>query len=201
MSTGAFVAFVLACGWWVLRNLLVYGEPSGSRDTFRFYMGRFLFLDLSSPSSINYFVDASLQSSLGRFGWMTSPLPPAYYLQATVIGTLLLTLTTLFLVAIITRRSARSTVPRYIWQSVVTGLIAALVTITSYVLFSVQVAFQPQGRYLFLILVPTTLALTTGLYFLPVRPLVRVAAFSVLFIWLGFANHVGLLVAAFVSPT
>ena len=36
MSAGAAAAGLLVCGWWLVRNYFVYGEPVGFRDVVRF---------------------------------------------------------------------------------------------------------------------------------------------------------------------
>ncbi len=193
MGAGAFLTVAAVSGWWFLRNIIVYGDPSGSRDAIRFYTGRFSLLDLRVPGDLRDFVLVTLQSALGRFSWMNRPLPSAYYSQAIIIAAALLICALFALLAASRRRRVLSqSVPAYVWQSFAALLPVAAVIVGGYLQFSLKVAWQPQARYLFPLILPAALALTGGLYALPVRTTLKVTAFGGLFVWLALVNFVGL---------
>ena len=64
--------------------------------------------------------------------------------------------------------------------------------VVAFVQYSLQVAESPQGRYLYLMLLPAALLFTGGLYALPPRRIPKVIALSIPILWLGAMNAVGL---------
>ncbi len=186
---GAGAMLVLICGPWIVRNLLVYGEPSGTRDAFQFYIGKYPLLDLANDISRNWFLTLTWESFWGLFGWMFVRVPDPFYLQAQFFAG-----AALLLSAIAFGRAAWSN--RAAWarmaQGVTLVLAPLLLLIGLYLQFSYQVAAQPQGRYLFVALVPIVLLLTGGLYDLaPGRWGKRLAMIAPL-LWLGLLNGFGL---------
>lgn len=193
MSMGAGGAALAVCGWWLLRNVVTYGEISGSRDAIEFYKGKFQTLDIGNPESVNWFVSWSWESAWGRFGWMDITLPPEFYEQARNVTFALLALSGLaFLVAAVRALWLRHGVPTHSWQATLVMASAVAVLLVGYVQFSQTVAFQPQARYFFPVLLPAALLFTGGLHALLPGRAPKWIALSVLLLWLAWMNVAGL---------
>ncbi|MDQ2806263.1 MAG: S-layer homology domain-containing protein [Chloroflexota bacterium] len=185
LATGAGLALLLLCGPWILRNLWLYGEPTGTAAIFHFYQGKFGALHLADATSRAVFVLTTRFSFVGVFGWMNVPLPPAAYTQADYVAVVLLGLST---VAVLRRVPLAARLRQ-------AAVIMALVTITllvTYIQFNVTVGSQAQGRYLFLALLPFALLATAGLYTLSPRGRWRTLALSALLIWLAVLDTTSL---------
>src|SRR5262249_24918962 len=132
-----------------------------------------------------------------------------FYSQVDLFTPVLFGLTTLAAVGIVTRRfltrngqrevnphSAFRTphliIPTYAWQSVVVLAAVAIALVVAFVEYSLQVADAPQGRYLYLLLLPGALLFTGGLYALPPHRILKIVAFSLPIVWLGAMNFVAL---------
>jgi len=204
MVAGATLSCLLVCGWWLLRNYMVYGEPTGFRDAVRFYQGTFSPLDLTSQEAVARFVQATWYSFWGTFGWMNDIFPSDTYNQARLVT---IVLTTLSLVAMllafgrrVIERLTRKRVtphqflPIYSWQALLAMLVVAGVLAYAYLQFSTHVAVQAQARYFFPVLLPLALVFTGGLYSLLRFRLPRIVAFGSLFAWLAYLNFTGLLI-------
>jgi len=184
-AIGAGLALLLLCGPWIIRNLWLYGEPTGTAAMFRFYHGIFGTVQLADATQRQAFAQATWKTSVGVFGWLSVILPQALYSQAGYVVIILLGLSS---VAIL-RRAPLGALLRQ------AAAIMALVTLTllaSYIQFSVAVSGQPQGRYLFLALLPVALLATAGLYTLPPRGRRRNLALSALLIWLAVLDTTSL---------
>jgi hypothetical protein len=94
----------------------------------------------------------------------------------------------------VARRRSISTVA---WQAGIVMAAVAVALIISFVQFNRTVAFQAQGRYLFLLLLPAGMLLTGGLQALPHRAL-KVGGLSILLLGMGFLNLIGLALVAVV---
>src|SRR5262249_18456871 len=106
------------------------------------------------------------------------------WLAAIALGLSILAL--LILLVRVWRHQAR--VPAYAWQAALAMAAMAVTLGASIVDFNVTVAFQPQGRLLFPLLLPGALLFTGGLYALaPGRP-GKILALSVPLLWLAFMN-------------
>ena len=171
LAGGAALGAAVVAGWWLVRNWFVYGDPTGSRDAFRFYHGRFQQLDFFDPASRAQFFQWTWESFWGRFGWMSLRLPEPWYWGA---GALLLGTAALSGAAVVRRvRAARAGGPPiapFAWQVAAILGLASLGLVASFVEFNLGVNIQPQGRYLFGLLLPWALVLTGGLAALPRTP-------------------------------
>ena len=69
MVAGAALGTVLVCGWWFIRNVFTYGEPSGTNAEVRLVAGNFVKADFSDPRTAGNLLRYTLESLWGRFGW------------------------------------------------------------------------------------------------------------------------------------
>jgi hypothetical protein len=194
MGLGAVAAVGVICLPWAVRNLVVYGEPTGTADLLRYARAPYPRYDMSAPSIQRDFLRFTWESFWGWFGWRDARLPGQFYQQALWITAFLLALS---LVAglswLVYRRSQRRPLPAPAWQAALILAGICLAVAASYLQFTLTVAFQAQGRLLFPALLPAALVFTGGLYALtPAR--LRVIALSVPLLWLAIMNAVGLLV-------
>ena len=86
-------AALAVCGWWLARNALIYGEPTGSLDLLRFSRGHFNPIDFQYFGNANLFLTWTVQNFWGTFGWTTIQLPGEYYRLSNVLGMVLIALT------------------------------------------------------------------------------------------------------------
>jgi hypothetical protein len=140
------------------------------------------------------FVLSSWMSFWGLFGWMDILMPFLFYSQALVLTALLLALSGLAGVRLMLRRWRRRERGRaYVWQAGVLLAVTAFLLVGSFVQFSLTVALQPQGRYLYMALLPAALLLTGGLYALTPGRWLKGPALSIPLLWLAAWNAVGLI--------
>ncbi len=184
-AVGAGLGLLLVCGLWVLRNLWVYGEPSGTTAIFQYYQGKFALVQFTSPLVVQMFVQTTWRTFSGWFGWMNVPMPQPFYLQVGYIAVVLTALSALAMLV----RAPLSTLLR---QAILIMSLVGLTLLASYVQFTTAVAAQLQGRYLFLALLPLALLATAGLYTLTPRGRLRHLALSAPLIWLALMNTTGL---------
>ncbi|HMA36806.1 MAG TPA: glycosyltransferase family 39 protein [Chloroflexia bacterium] len=193
MAGGAGASALFICGWWFVRNLIAYGEPSGTRDANIFWHATLPLLDWNNADARNGFILASWQSFWGYFGWQNIIMPPEFYDQARLFSSGLVGLTLLAVLGLAAGGLWRRwPVPRHLWQSLLILAVVAVLLLISFVQFSLTVAMQAQGRYLFLLLLPGALIFTFGLYTLAPGRLLKVLALSLPLLWLGVMNAVGL---------
>jgi 4-amino-4-deoxy-L-arabinose transferase-like glycosyltransferase len=67
MIAGAALGTVLVCGWWFVRNIFTYGEPSGTSAEVRLVAGNFIKADFSDPRTAGNLLRYTLESLWGRF--------------------------------------------------------------------------------------------------------------------------------------
>lgn len=193
MVFGSSVGFLGVCGWWLVRNILVYGEPSGSQEAFRFYTGKFVILNPAVAQSRQDFLRSTWESTWGRFGWMDISLPQELYSNSGLLAMAALGLSALAAVVFgIARLAQRRGLPTYSWQAWVVMSVVAAVLAASYLRFNLTVAMQAQGRYLFLLLLPASLLFTGGLYALPPGRVLKTIALAVPLLFLAYLNLAGL---------
>lgn len=200
LGTGTVAGTLAVCGWWLVRNIILYGEPTGTRNAFLFYTGGAAFVKLNPalPASRAEFLRSLWESIWGRFGWMDMSLPAELYALAGTATSGLLALTALAaLVGIGLGVARRRPVATVAWQAGSVMAVVAVALIISFVQFNQTVAFQAQGRYLFLLLLPAGMLLTGGLQALPHRAL-KVGGLSLLLLGMGFLNLIGLALVAVV---
>jgi 4-amino-4-deoxy-L-arabinose transferase-like glycosyltransferase len=68
MIVGAILGIALVCGWWFVRNIFTYGEPTGTAETLRSFAGRFPKADFALPQTARNLVRYTLENLWGRFG-------------------------------------------------------------------------------------------------------------------------------------
>ena len=200
LTAGTVAGTLAVCGWWLVRNVILYGEPTGTRDALLFYTGgaAFVKLHLEVPASRAEFLRSLWESIWGRFGWMDMSLPADLYAQAGTVTAGLLTLTgVVALVRIGLWVARRRPVAPVAWQAGVVMAAVAVALLISFVQFNRTVAFQAQGRYVFLLLLPAGMLLTGGLQALPGRAL-KVGAISLVLIGMAWLNLIGLALVAVV---
>jgi hypothetical protein len=148
---------VLVSGWWFWRNFSHYGDWIGLHLRVN---PQAIAWDLAPKSLFsNYFALPNFwrsvgESLVGSFGFMHIPLPGGFYLVALAAFLAALAGVTVQLVTGARRRAATSLLP--------TMLLAVAVAVIQLVQFNLMVS-QPQGRYLFHVLLPLALILISGL--------------------------------------
>jgi 4-amino-4-deoxy-L-arabinose transferase-like glycosyltransferase len=203
MAAGAAGALLAVCGWWLVRNLIVYGDLTGTSGVNRFYKMRLQVpgFNLGTPEQWSGFMDATWKSFWGVFGWQTELMPEEYYKQTNFLSQLFLGLSVLAALGILVWRLVRwrrfegpVPVPAYVWQAATVMTAVGILLVISFVQYSLNVAEAPQGRYFFLLLLPGAILFTGGLYALSPGRVLKVIALSVPVLWLAGASFVGLVI-------
>lgn len=78
------------------------------------------------------------------------------------------------------------------WQASLIFLAVGLTLLAGYIQYNAKIAYQPQARYFFIVLLPGAIALTGGIYLFAARSILRAAAFALLFMRLVVLNGLGL---------
>ncbi|MEP6775303.1 MAG: hypothetical protein ABJA50_06870 [Chloroflexota bacterium] len=151
----------MVAGWWLVRNVVEYGEISGSTDALKWYSTQISHADLSTLAKIDDFCSATFVSFVGVFGWSAAVFPLNVYLVAEAVA---LVLVLLSLVVLVRHYVRRSPTPAYLKRSVTIFGLASIGVVAGYVQFNVAIGSQPQARYLFALLLPISLGLLSGLY-------------------------------------
>jgi len=193
MVAGATQGTVLVCGWWFIRNIFTYGEPSGTSAELRLVTGNFIKADFSDPRTAGNLLRYTLESLWGRFGWNDITLHQQVYHFCNTAALLLVCLSVLAGIGLfglwLTRRQASDVVA---WQGLLMFLAVGITLFAGYVQYNVKIAYQPQARYFFILLLPGALLLTGGVYaFAAKRPL-RAAVCTFIFTGLVVLNALGL---------
>jgi 4-amino-4-deoxy-L-arabinose transferase-like glycosyltransferase len=193
MVVGATLGVALICGWWFVRNVFTYGEPSGTKAELRLVAGRFIKADFGDPQTASNLLRYTLESLWGRFGWNDITLSQEVYHFCNSAALLLVCLSVLagigMLALWVTRRQSRDVAA---WQASLVFLAVGLTLFVGYIQYNAKIAYQPQARYFFILLLPGALLLTGGLYTFAARRALRVLAFGILFIGLGLLNALSL---------
>jgi 4-amino-4-deoxy-L-arabinose transferase-like glycosyltransferase len=189
MSAGAILGLILVSGWWFVRNVFVYGEPSGTALEVRMVSGEFIKADFSKPETAGDLVRYTLESLWGRFGWNDITLPQNVYHFCNIAALTLLCLSVVAGISIlglwITRRQPFNLVA---CQASLIFLAIGLTLLIGFVQYNAKIAYQPQARYFFILLLPGTLLLTGGLYAFAWIRIVRVLAVAALLSGLAVLN-------------
>jgi hypothetical protein len=192
LAAGALGALILVSGWWFARNMVAYGEPSGTAAANAFWRLNLPRLDWGNPAARWDFAQGNWRSFWGAFGWQNILMPQEYYDQALTVSLVLLGLSVLAGLALIVRWAlGRAVVAPHVWQSVLVMAVVAAVLLYGFVQFSGTVALQAQGRYLYLLLLPAALLFTGGLRALAPGRVGKLIALSIPLLWLGVWNTVG----------
>jgi 4-amino-4-deoxy-L-arabinose transferase-like glycosyltransferase len=178
------VVIVAGVGWWVARNLSLYGEPTGSGSVFNIYH-KIYWTRLGFPLKQLYsffpltpfddsrggFVVRTFTSSWANFGWTTVSIPWIAY-----AGMALLSMVGLVGLARVWRAGLAKPLPALSLQRRRVGwllVIAALGAFIMLLAYNGLVDYQPQGRYFFVELGPLLLLLVVGLRRATSRPAIN----------------------------
>jgi hypothetical protein len=193
LIAGATLGTLLVSGWWFVRNVFTYGEPTGTAATMRFFAGRFTKADFTLPRTAGDLLRYTLESFWGRFGWNDITLPTDVYRFCNSAALVLVSLSVLAGIGVFalcaTRRRSTDHVT---WQAFFVFLAVGLTLITGYVQFNKSIAYMPMARYFFILPLPGALLLTGGLYALAAKRVLRLVALGMLFIALGVLNGLAL---------
>lgn len=209
MIAGATLGTVLVCGWWFVRNVFTYGEPTGTAETLRSFAARFPKADFSLPRTIRDLVRYTLENLWGRFGWNDITMSQEVYRVCNTAALFLLSLSILagigmfVLWAMRKKRTlsiAKGSPDTVKWQISLVFLAIGLMLLAGFIRFNKTVVYMPQARYFFILLLPGALLLTGGLYAFAARRVLRVAVFSLLFIGLGSLNALALATVSKAGP-
>src|SRR5205823_3665263 len=141
-----------------VRNLIVYGDLTGTANVNKFYQLNLQApgFTLAQPEQLNNFVESTWNSFWGVFGWQSVLMPNDYYLQAGFFSQLFLGLTALAALGLIVWRFVRwwrfregPVIAAHVWQAATLLVVTGVVLVIAFVQYSVTVAIQSQGRYLF----------------------------------------------------
>ena len=161
LAAGAAAGFLVVTGWWFVRNILAYGEWTGFANTIQYHQSRksFVVLDPANTEALVQFFKTTFDSTLGVFGWMDVFLHSAFYQIALVIAAALSLLSLNWLIRRIREGRDTYSVLRYTFIL----LLLAVGLLFGYITYSIQIGYQAQGRYLFLLLIPYSLLINYGL--------------------------------------
>jgi 4-amino-4-deoxy-L-arabinose transferase-like glycosyltransferase len=201
MIAGATLGVVLVSGWWFVRNLFIYGEPSGTKTELYQVAGNLVKADFNNPRTAGDLARYTLENLWGRFGWNDITLPQGMYHFCNTAALALVCLSVLAGIGVfglwITRKRASNVVT---WQAASIFLATGAVILAGFIQYNAKVAYQPQARYFFLLLVPGALLLTGGLHGLAAKRALRLAAVSVLLMAFGLLNSLALLAVKDAGP-
>jgi hypothetical protein len=192
---------VLVSGWWFVRNLLIYGEPSGTKTELHLIAGNLVKADFSNPRTAGDLARYTLENLWGRFGWNAIMLPQRMYHFCNTAALALVCLSVLAGIGVfwlwITRKRAPNVVT---WQVASIFLATGAAFLAGFIQYNAKVAYQPQARYFFLLLTPGALLLTGGLHGLAATRTLRLAAVSVLLIAFALLNALALVAVKDAGP-
>lgn len=161
LGAASGVATLAVCGWLLVRNVVEYGELSGSADALRWHASHYGHADLSRASSLLSFVWATMMSFIGLFSWDATTFPNSINVLAYMVIGPLLVLTGAAVVRYV--KQHRPLPPEAARYGLIL-LVASAGTLVGYLQFNMGVNYQPQARLLFVSLLPIMLALLGGLY-------------------------------------
>jgi 4-amino-4-deoxy-L-arabinose transferase-like glycosyltransferase len=193
MIAGATLGTVLVCGWWFIRNVFTYGEPSGTSDEVRLVTGNFIKADFSDPRTAGNLLRYTLESLWGRFGWNDITLHQQVYHFCNSAAVLLICLSVLAGIGLfglwLTRRQTPDVATL---QGLLIFVAVGLTLFIAYIQYNAKIAYQPQARYFFILLLPGALLLTGGVYAFAARRPLRAVACTFIFLGLAVLNALGL---------
>jgi 4-amino-4-deoxy-L-arabinose transferase-like glycosyltransferase len=201
MAAGAAGAGLAVCGWWIVRNMIVYGDPSGTNQVNRFYQMRLKSpgFGLATPEQRAIFTDSVWKSFWGNFGWEDKPMPSDFYAQIDFFTRILVGLTVVAVVGFTVRWVIRRlrfgeavTVPAHAWQAAIILVVVSVALILAFIQYNLAVTDSPQGRYLFMALLPGAILFTGGLYALAPHRVLKAIVLSIPILWLATINFVSL---------
>jgi len=189
ITAGATMSLILVCGWWFVRNEFIYGDPSGTALELRMASGEFVKADFSKPQTAGDLVHYTLENLWGRFGWNDITMPQGVYHFCNYAALTLLCLSVLAAMGVlglwVTRRRSLDVVA---CQASLIFLAIGLTLLIGYIQYNAKIAYQPQARYFFIIVLPGALLLTGGLYALAWTKTLRAIAVAALLAGLTVLN-------------
>jgi 4-amino-4-deoxy-L-arabinose transferase-like glycosyltransferase len=195
MIACAALGTVLVCGWWFVRNIFTYGEPSGTSAEVRLVARNFIKADFSDPRTAGNLLRYTLETSGGRFEWNDITLHQQVYHFCNSAALLLICLSALAGIGLfgllLTRRQAPDVVT---WQGLLIFLAVGSTLLVGYIQYNAKIAYQPQARYFFILLLPCALLLTGGVYTFAAKWPLRAAVCTFIFVGLAVLNALGLTV-------
>jgi 4-amino-4-deoxy-L-arabinose transferase-like glycosyltransferase len=201
MIAGATLGTVLVCGWWFVRNVFVYGEPTGTAETLRSFAGRFSKADFALSQTARDVLRYTLENLWGRFGWNDITLPHDVYRLCNITALVLVSLSVLAGIGVFvlsaTRRRPLNLVA---WQALLVFVVIGLLLFAGFIQFNKSIIYQPMARYFVILHLPGALLLTGGLYTLAARRALRMFVFSLLFMGLGLLNALALVTVIKAGP-
>ena len=189
MIAGATIGVLLVSGWWFVRNVFVYGEPSGTKAEAHIVASTFTKADFTDPRTAHDLFRYTLESLWGRFGWNDITLPREVYHVCNCAALVLVCLSVLAGIGLLALWVIRKQAPDVVaWQAFLIFLAVGLTLFVGYIQYNAKIAYQPQARYFFILLLPGALLLTGGGYALAARSSVRAVACALLFAGLAALN-------------
>ena len=189
MAAGAALGLIVVSGWWFVRNVFTYGEPTGTALELKMASGEFIKADFTKPQTASDLLHYTLESLWGRFGWNDITLPQSIYHFCNIAALILLCLSVLAGIAVlglwITRRRKPNVVA---CQACLIFLAIGLTLFLGYIQYNAKIAYQPQARYFFIILLPGVLVLTGGLYAFAWTKTLRIFVVTALLAGLAILN-------------
>jgi hypothetical protein len=129
----------------------------------------------------------------GRFGWNDITLPQKVYHFCNDAALFLVCLSLLAGIVMfglwLTRRQSLDVAT---WQGLLMFLAVGLTLFVGYIQYNAKIAYQPQARYFFILLLPGALLLTGGVYAFAARRPLRAVMCAIIFIGLAVLNALGL---------
>jgi 4-amino-4-deoxy-L-arabinose transferase-like glycosyltransferase len=201
MIFGSTLSTLVVCGWWFVRNVFTYGEPTGTAETLRSFAGRFPKANFKLPKTIHDLIRYSLENLWGRFGWNDITLSQSVYHVCNVIALVLVIFSVLAAICIFCLWLAgKRPLNLVAWQSASIFSAVGLTLLAGFIQFNKTVAYQPQARYFFIMLLPGALLLTGGLHTFAMRRRWRIAVFALLLSGLASLNILGLVTIIRAGP-
>lgn len=157
------IPVLLGTSWWLWRNVQLYGDPLGWAMFDQIYASAMRQTPLTL-NDLRHFFTTQMNSFWGLFGWMTIWAPGWFYTAIRV----LVWLAVLGLVRFLWMRGRHLTA----WQwSVLALLVGAILAQEAFMLYSITRINEAwyQGRYLFVMIAPLMLLMSTGLLHLAPR--------------------------------
>jgi hypothetical protein len=149
--------------------------------------------DFKRPETASNLLHYTLENLWGRFGWNDITLSQEWYHLCNTAALILVCLSVLTGIVVLglwlTRRRSLDVVA---WQASLIFLAVGLTLLAGYIQYNAKIAYQPQARYFFIVLLPGAIALTGGIYLFAAKPILRAAAFALLFMGLFVLNGLGL---------
>ena len=186
---GATFGTVLVCGWWFVRNVFAYGEPTGTAAAMRFFASNSVKADFSLPRTAGDLLRWTLENLWGRFGWNDITLPQQVYHFCNSAALVLVCLSVMAGIGVfglwIKRRRSPDVVAL---EASLIFLAVGLTLLVGFIQLNQKVSYQPQARYFFILLLPGALLLTGGVCAVAARRALRLAVVAILFVGIGLLN-------------